>query len=393
VKRGTRSVKLQEVAALNPGLDVIPKNDDLVAFLPMSAVNADQIYAVDRETRRFAEVKGAYTPFLSNDVLVAKITPCFENGKIAHARLTRAVGFGSTEFHVIRPMPSRLDPRYLVHFLRQPRIRIEGERRMTGSAGQRRIPQQFIAQLSIPLPSVNDQRRIANTLDQVDAIRTMRVAAIDLLDTLTQSIFVDIFGDPSTGQQRWEVRRFGEVCETRLGKMLDTKQQTGKHRRPYLRNANVRWFGFDLAELYEMDFDDHAREVFRLRPGDLLICEGGEPGRAAVWTGELTECYYQKALHRARPDRKLLSPLYLAHLLWFLSHSSGMKDHVTSATIAHLTGEKLKTLPVPLPPIDLQNLFEARVEAIAALRGEQQRCLAHIDDLVLSIQNSVFSPD
>src|SRR5690606_9704352 len=143
--------QLKDVADINPSLDAPLADDDDVSFLPMSAVDADNVDAVDAETRRFREVSKGYTPFRVDDVLVAKITPCFENGKIEQAKLTRGIGFGSTEFHVIRPHRSKLDARYLVHFLRQERIRKEGERKMTGSAGQRRVPEHFLANLPIPL--------------------------------------------------------------------------------------------------------------------------------------------------------------------------------------------------------------------------------------------------
>jgi type I restriction enzyme, S subunit len=198
------------------------------------------------------------------------------------------------------------------------------------------------SEIAIPVPPLAEQRRIAEVLDRAEALRAKRRAAIAQLDTLTQAIFLDLFGDPATNSKGWKIRAFSDVCETRLGKMLDQKQQTGNHLRPYLRNANVQWFRFDLSEVFEMDFNSDAREVFRLKVGDLLICEGGEPGRAAIWRGEIAECYYQKALHRGRPNTEFSASDYLTWwwLLWFLAHRGGLGDHVTSATIAHLTGEK-----------------------------------------------------
>jgi type I restriction enzyme S subunit len=112
---------------LNPPLAAPLRDDDDVSFMPMAAVDADSVTAVDRETRLYSEVSKGYTHFLDGDVLVAKITPCFENGKIAQARLSRRHGFGSTEFHVVRSRSDRADARYLVHFLRQDSIRKQGE--------------------------------------------------------------------------------------------------------------------------------------------------------------------------------------------------------------------------------------------------------------------------
>ena len=95
---------------------------------------------------------------------------------------------------------------------------------------------------------------------------------------------------------RWRTARLGDVCEIQLGKMLSPKSKSGLEPFPYLRNLNVQWGRFDLSDIAEMDFDLRERSKFALRKGDLLVCEGGEPGRASVWDGEIEPCYYQKAL-------------------------------------------------------------------------------------------------
>jgi type I restriction enzyme S subunit len=246
-----------------------------------------------------------------------------------------------------------------------------------------------LGNLRLPLPPIAEQRRIAEILDKADALRAKRRTALAQLDNLTQAVFLDMFGDAATNPKGWPTKAFGQVCETRLGKMLDQKQQTGEHRRPYLRNANVQWFRFDLSSLLEMDFDEDDRRVLRLEPGDLLICEGGEPGRAAVWRGELEECYFQKALHRARPDPNLASPEYLAWLLWFLAQG-GKLSGVTSATIAHLTGEKLAVLPTMLPPPPLQREFAYRVTSLERVTCVHGAGLSNLDALFASLQHRAF---
>jgi len=174
--------------------------------------------------------------------------------------------------------------------------------------------------------------------------------------------------------------------------MLDQKQQTGEHRRPYLRNANVQWFRIDLTSLLEMDFDEDDRRVLRLKPGDLLICEGGEPGRAAVWRGELDECYFQKALHRGRPKPDLANAAYLSWLLWFLGQR-GKLSGVTSATIAHLTGEKLAVLPTMLPPLPLQGAFAKRLAKVQSVVDKQLAASRGLDALFASLQHRAFRGD
>jgi type I restriction enzyme, S subunit len=88
----------------------------------------------------------------------------------------------------------------------------------------------------------------------------------------------------------WHIKRLAEVFETQLGKMLSQKAHVGNSPKPYLRNKNVQWGRIEVSDLLYMDFDDRESEKFRLRAGDLLICEGGEPGRAAIWNGALMEC-------------------------------------------------------------------------------------------------------
>ena len=244
--------------------------------------------------------------------------------------------------------------------------------------------------LAVPLPRLDDQRRIAAILDQADALRTKRREALAQLDSLTQSIFIEMFGNPVTNPKGWTVRPFSEICETRLGKMLDARQQTGQDKRRYLRNANVQWFRIDLYDLLEMDFDSDARETFNLRKGDLLICEGGEPGRAAVWQGQLDDVYFQKALHRGRPKAGMANPEYLVWLLWFLAHNGGLGDHVTAATIAHLTGEKLKAMPIPVPPLGMQQVFATRLHSVEVLKTTHIAALQELDRLFASLQHRAF---
>ena len=129
--------------------------------------------------------------------------------------LSHNVGFGATEFHVIRPLPHRADARYLLHYLRLERVRRDGERKMTGSAGQRRVPEYFLADLEIPLPDLAEQRRIAAILDKADELRAKRRAALAQLDTLTQAVFLDMFGDPIG--QKWRMATVREIADPTEG--------------------------------------------------------------------------------------------------------------------------------------------------------------------------------
>lgn len=161
----------------------------------------------------------------------------------------------------------------------------------------------------------------------------------------------------------WRRVKVGEVAGCVLGKMLDGSKHTKGTKRPYLRNINVRWGACDLSNLLEMFFEEDELDRYSTRPGDVLICEGGEPGRAAVWTSK-EPVLIQKAIHRVRPEKDLLPDwlvLNLRHDTW----SARLDKYFTGATIKHFTGRSLSAYAIPLPPV-----------------AEQARIVAKVDDLM-----------
>jgi type I restriction enzyme, S subunit len=368
----------------------MPERDDpngVFTYVDLSAVDQDaKVVSGAREIACAEAPTRARQLIRAGDVLVSTVRPNLNGVALVPPELDGATA--STGFCVLRPRASQLDARYLYQWVKSPRFVSDMVRKATG-ASYPAVSDRIICESKLPLLPLLEQRRTAEILDKADSLRAKRRAALTQLDTLTQSIFLDMFGDPSTNPKGWPTVNFGKVCETRLGKMLDQKKQTGEHRRAYLRNANVQWFRFDLTSLLEMDFDEEDRKALRLEPGDLLICEGGEPGRAAVWRGALDECYFQKALHRARPDPHFANSEYLSWLLWFLAQR-GQLSGVTSATIAHLTGEKLAVLPTMLPPLSSQIEFARILSQMHGLERGHLAASAELDSLVASLQHRAF---
>ena len=152
----------------------------------------------------------------------------------------------------------------------------------------------------------------------------------------------------------WKKVKLGEITESCLGKMLDSAKNRGEYQ-PYLANLNVRWGSFDTENLSMMRFEEEEEERYGIRYGDLIICEGGEPGRCAIWKEQLPDMKIQKALHRVRPKDGLVDNFYLFY--WFLhaGKRNWIDQYCTGATIKHLPGIKLKEVIVDLPPLSIQH--------------------------------------
>lgn len=175
------------------------------------------------------------------------------------------------------------------------------------------------------------------------------------------------------------------VADVRLGKMLSPKAKTGNSYYPYLRNTNVQWGRIDFSDLAQMDFTDAEREKFGLRPGDLLVCEGGEPGRCAVWRGEVADCFYQKALHRVRPYEGKADSEFLSLWIWHQAITGAFEDQNAKTTIAHLPQVRLEQLSVPNVDIKEQRRVAARLKAqlteVDSARQAAQAQLREIESL------------
>ena len=185
-------------------------------------------------------------------------------------------------------------------------------------------------------------------------------------------------------------RPWGELFDTQLGKMLDKNKQNPQNTSyKYLANINVQWGYFDLAELNSMTFNDRELLKFALQVNDLLICEGGDAGRCAVWTETDSEIKYQKAIHRARPiDGSIIDVNYVQYYLQYCKISGKLSNYITKGTIEHLTGEKLNKVPVLVPPIALQHQFVTLVKQADKSGFELRKSIESIDAVIKSLINN-----
>jgi type I restriction enzyme, S subunit len=193
----------------------------------------------------------------------------------------------------------------------------------------------------------------------------------------------------------WTLTTLGEIADTRLGKMLSKEAKKGRGARPYLRNKNVQWSRIDIDDLLEMDFEDDELDRFRVLPGDLLVCEGGDVGRAAIWRGQIDWIGYQKALHRVRPLAGI-APEYLLYGFMWLGQTRAFDRHVTGSTIKHLPQEDLRLLSIPLPPLNEQRRIVAAIEEHLSRLDAADACLVaarrRFDQLPSILLSAALSP-
>ena len=176
--------------------------------------------------------------------------------------------------------------------------------------------------------------------------------------------------------------------------MLDKSKHTKGHKLPYLRNINVRWGTVDTRDVSEMFFKDDELGRYNLEAGDVLVCEGGEPGRASVWYGEIENMKYQKALHRVRFYLPL-NPEYLALLLEYFASTGLLSRYFTGSTIKHFTKESFTSLPFPLPSLSeigvIVSLVDEKIISIKRLESEIDKQLTKAEKNKQSILASAFS--
>ena len=275
-------------------------------------------------------------------------------------------GIMSPAYDVWNVDETKVDLRYFELCLHSPQSMMFYKTNLRGTTARRRsLPKDTLLSLPVPVPSMERQCEIASTLDRLQALIRLRQHQLCALDQLIKARFVEMFGDVINNTMGWPHFVFSDIASSRLGKMLDAKQQSGKHQFPYLANFNVQWFRFALNNLNKMDFDEDDQAEFELKDGDLIVCEGGEIGRCAIWHNEIQPCYFQKALHRVRCNTDTVIPEYLARWFQFnCEHGGFAAIEGAKATIAHLPGAKLKALQVAVPPLDLQKSFAAFVSQV-----------------------------
>lgn len=284
-------------------------------------------------------------------------------------------------------------------FYQAQRLRGAFERFAAGSTFLE-INKRDTERISIPHPvDLVEQRKIATILAGIDTAIEKTEALIAKYQQIKAGLMHDLFtrGALPNGQLRppreqapelyqetaigwipreWSLTSIGMAFDIQLGKMLNQDAKSGKSSFRYVGNRSVQWNRIDIDALEEMDFSPTEREKFSLKNDDLLVCEGGDVGRTAIWDCPLENCYYQKAIHRLRAKGNQVRPRFMLRFMWHAKNTGHFDNYTSQTSIAHLTQEKLAEVPMAVPSIDEQNRLITHFDGIDSFLDRELDYLA-----------------
>ena len=380
--------KLGEVCLINPKSCTL-RDDTEVSFIPMTKVGEHGEFDAS-EIKNYSEVKKGFTNFQNGDILFAKITPCMENGKgaIAH-NMKNGIGFGSTEFHVLRPDTDKITSEWLYYLTTWKAFRKEAERNMTGSAGQKRVPKTFLENYVVNLPDIDTQKSENKILRKLDDLIFLRKQQLAKLDELVKARFVEMFGDPSNNPMGWKKQNFEDIALLITDGEHMTPQRTNKG--IYLLSArNILNHTIQLDDVDYIDEEEYGRIARRIVPqqGDVLVSCSGSIGRCCVVPSELKfQMVRSVALIRFN---NTINPIFAE---WLIATDELQKQIYTSATQssqANLFQGKIRKLCGYVPPLSLQNQFAAFVERVDKQKQTVQQSLEKLELMKKALMQEYF---
>ena len=380
---------------------------DLVSFVPMNQLGIRQkdLHAI--EQRLLGKVAGSYTYFADGDVLLAKITPCFENGKLGIAsNLTNGVGFGSSEFIVFRPT-KKINPEYLFYFLSQDSFRNSGANVMTGAVGHKRVPKEFIESYPLPLPPLPEQKRIVAILDEAfagieKAMANTESNLANVRELFEKIVIAKIFGD--LDKKGWQTLTVEQLAKPEKGSI-----RTGPFGSQLLHSEfvddGVAVLGIDNVVKNEFTWGKRRyitrkkyKELKRytIKPNDVLISIMGTCGRCAVVPYNIPLAINSKHLCCISLNQEKCIPDFL--LAYFLYHPIArqfLESRAKGSIMSGLNMGIIKKLPVRLPAIENQIIIVRKVNELKSetqnLQSIYQQKLTALAELKQSLLQKAFS--
>lgn len=402
MKAGWEDVRLSDICTFKPPKSEARKNlaeTAMVSFAPMENLGINQKYFQPGGIRPLSSVSGSYTYFADGDVLLAKITPCFENGKLGVAQtLENGIGFGSSEYFVIRPS-EKVAAEFIYYFLSQQSFREAGAKSMTGAVGHKRVTKEFLESHPLPLPPLPEQQRIIAILDEAFAgIATARANAEQnrqnaraLFESHLQAVF-------SQRGEAWVEttisKATGGVFTGPFGSLLH-KSDYIENGVPLVNPAHITNVGIE-PDLRKTVTEDTARRLssYILRAGDIVVGRRGEMGRCALVTEVEDGWICGTGSFVIKPSNRC-DARYLVRLLRSESSRRQLEEIAGGAVMPNLSNTDLGNFPILLPPIDMQLAALEKINAVAEgtqrLESLYQRKLEALVELKQSLLHQAFS--
>jgi type I restriction enzyme S subunit len=292
----------------------------------------------------------------------------------------------------LRPRNGELDQRYLWHWLTSIRATLEGKAK---GATFRQVNRNDVGELSLSLPSIDEQRRIAAILDQAEELRAKRRAAIALLDQLPQAIFLEMFGDLRTNSKGWRVPALADFATVQIGPFGSLLHQHDyvEGGVPIVNPKHIQGGRIETAThetISEAKFKKLS--TYKLEANDIVMGRRGEMGRCAVVSGNALPLLCGTGSLLIRPDSTQATSLYLQIMLSGETVKKRLEHASIGQTLPNLNSGIVERLEIPLPPLDIQRQFAARVEAIHRAKAAHQSALAELDALFAALQSRAFEP-
>lgn len=374
---------------------------ELVSFVPMEQLGiCTKNIGLDSSKPLDSVYKG-YTYFAENDVLLAKITPCFENGKLGIARdLINKVGFGSSEFIVFRCGPE-LDPDYLFYYLSQDSFRRAGQKVMTGAVGHKRVPKEFIEVAEIFLPPLQEQKRIVAILDEAFAGIDQAIANTEKNLTSAREIFDSYLNDVFTRKgEGWEEKPISAICTVVNGHSFKSTDFSPEYavRAIKITNVGVKKFVDDDQNYLSSEF----LKIFShklIYEGDLVLALTRTIISGGLKVAKVPEHYNESLLNQRvaalRSNNTMILGDYLYHFLCTKFVQDYVLSKVNELMQPNLSIKDLECLNVPVPSIDTQSLIEHQINDFY-LQTEQlkklyKQKLTALNELKQSLLQKAFS--
>ena len=430
MKKDWEIKKLGEVCEIRPSKNEtikFLKDDDNVTFFPMEDLQILNYYIEPKQLKKLKEISGSYTCFANGDVLLAKVTPCFENGKLGIANnLENGVGFGSSEYIVFRPSNILLSE-YLYYCLASPNFRENGKKHLLGACGLKRLSKDYVNEYEIPIPPLEEQKRIVKILDekfaQLESLKANAQTNLQNVKDLFQSQLSQAFeqkdchtdsglltqsqkkdfkdfplGKSNPCGNKWKTVRLDDVCEIRPPKSETTKYLNDDANVSFLPMEDLQIMNYYIEPKQSKKLKEVSGSYTCFANGDVLLAkvtpcfENGKQGIAKDLTNGVG--FGSSEYIVFRPASELLSEYLYYSLATSDFRENGKKHLIGACGLKRLSKDYVNEYKIPLPPLPEQKRIVKELDTLSkkvkALQNIYEKMLLDCEELKQAYLQKAF---